>query len=57
MRTEEQLAYAVGALARPIEDYSAIGLFIQTPVKGPKEYRHVLTNSNKKKYRLAWPLV
>lgn len=37
MRTEEQLAYAVGALARPIEDYSAIGLFIQTPVKGPKE--------------------
>ena len=37
MRTEEQLAYAVGALARPIEDYSAIGLYIQTPVKGPKE--------------------
>jgi len=37
MRTEEQLAYAVGALARPIEEYSAIGLFIQTPVKGPKE--------------------
>ena len=37
MRTEEQLAYAVGALARPIENYSAIGLFIQTPVKGPKE--------------------
>ncbi|WP_404343220.1 insulinase family protein [Pseudoalteromonas mariniglutinosa] len=37
LRTEEQLAYAVGALARPIEDYSALGLFIQTPVKGPKE--------------------
>ncbi|MEM5551547.1 insulinase family protein [Pseudoalteromonas neustonica] len=37
MRTEEQLAYAVGALARSVEDYSAIGLFIQTPVKGPKE--------------------
>lgn len=33
LRTEEQLAYAVGGLARPIEDYSAIGLFIQTPVK------------------------
>ncbi|MBH0038885.1 insulinase family protein [Pseudoalteromonas sp. SWN166] len=40
MRTEEQLAYAVGALARPIEDYSAIGLFIQTPVKGPKEIQN-----------------
>ena len=37
LRTEEQLAYAVGALARPVEDYSAIGLYIQTPVKGPKE--------------------
>ncbi|WP_366526119.1 insulinase family protein, partial [uncultured Pseudoalteromonas sp.] len=37
LRTEEQLAYAVGALARPIEDYSALGLYIQTPVKGPKE--------------------
>ena len=37
MRTEEQLAYAVGAIASSIEDYSAVGLFIQTPVKGPKE--------------------
>lgn len=37
MRTEEQLAYAVGAFARPIENYSTIALFIQTPVKGPKE--------------------
>lgn len=36
LRTEEQLAYAVGAIARPLEDYAAIGLFIQTPVKGPK---------------------
>ncbi len=36
LRTEEQLAYAVGGLARPIEDYSAIGLFIQTPVKDVK---------------------
>ncbi|WP_372762807.1 insulinase family protein [Pseudoalteromonas sp.] len=37
LRTEEQLAYAVGALARPIEAYSALGLYIQTPVLGPKE--------------------
>lgn len=36
LRTEEQLAYAVGGLARPIEDYSAIGLFIQTPVNDVK---------------------
>jgi protease-3 len=37
MRTEEQLAYAVGAFARAQEDYSGIGLYIQTPVIGPKE--------------------
>jgi protease-3 len=49
MRTEEQLAYAVGALARPIEGYSAIGLFIQTPVKGPKEIQ-VRFDKFKKEY-------
>ncbi len=37
LRTEEQLAYAVGAFARPIEDYATIGLYIQSPVKGPAE--------------------
>ena len=51
MRTEEQLAYAVGALARPIEDYSGIGLFIQTPVKGPKEIQ-VRFDKFKKEYAL-----
>ncbi|AOT10518.1 insulinase family protein [Pseudoalteromonas luteoviolacea] len=33
LRTEEQLAYAVGAFATSIDERSAIGLFIQTPVK------------------------
>ncbi|MDK1287830.1 insulinase family protein [Pseudoalteromonas umbrosa] len=37
LRTEEQLAYAVGAFSTSIDEYSAIGLFIQTPVKGPQE--------------------
>ncbi|MBQ4833709.1 insulinase family protein [Pseudoalteromonas sp. MMG010] len=37
LRTEEQLAYAVGGFATSIEAYSAFGLYIQTPVKGPKE--------------------
>lgn len=32
LRTEEQLAYAVGVTAQSIDDYSAIGLYIQTPV-------------------------
>ncbi|WP_105214239.1 insulinase family protein [Pseudoalteromonas sp. T1lg22] len=36
LRTEEQLAYAVGATARPLEDYAGIGLYIQTPVKDAK---------------------
>lgn len=33
LRTEEQLAYAVTALVRSIDKYSAVGLLIQTPVK------------------------
>ena len=37
LRTEEQLAYAVGVTTRSIEDYAGIGLFIQSPVKGPKD--------------------
>ncbi|MCF2856067.1 insulinase family protein [Pseudoalteromonas sp. SMS1] len=37
LRTEEQLAYAVGALSTNIDDYSAIGLFIQTPVKSAQQ--------------------
>ncbi|MBD1583069.1 insulinase family protein [Pseudoalteromonas sp. S16_S37] len=32
LRTEEQLGYAVGATAQNIDDYSAIGFYIQTPV-------------------------
>ncbi|WP_063371233.1 insulinase family protein [Pseudoalteromonas luteoviolacea] len=37
LRTEEQLAYAVGALSTSIDEYSAIGLFIQTPVKSVQD--------------------
>ncbi|MDP5213931.1 insulinase family protein [Pseudoalteromonas tunicata] len=37
LRTEEQLAYAVGGFARPVDEFASLGLFIQTPVKGPKE--------------------
>jgi protease-3 len=33
LRTEEQLAYAVGASVRSIEDYTGIAFYIQTPVK------------------------
>lgn len=32
LRTEEQLAYAVGALDYPMDDYAAVGLYIQSPV-------------------------
>ena len=34
LRTEEQLAYAVGGTAMPIEDFVGFAMFIQTPVKG-----------------------
>ena len=37
LRTEEQLAYAVGAFSGTVDDYATLGLYIQTPVKGPKE--------------------
>ncbi len=37
LRTEEQLAYAVGGAAVPLQDYTAFVLYIQTPVKGPAE--------------------
>ncbi|MBE0371078.1 insulinase family protein [Pseudoalteromonas aurantia] len=37
LRTEEQLAYAVGVTAQSIDDYSAIGLYIQTPVNDVKK--------------------
>ncbi|WP_440056671.1 insulinase family protein (plasmid) [Pseudoalteromonas sp. T1lg65] len=36
LRTQEQLAYAVGGLSVSIDDYSAAGFFIQTPVKDVK---------------------
>ncbi len=35
LRTEEQLAYSVGGFAPAIDDYTGLGLYIQTPVKGP----------------------
>ena len=37
LRTEEQLAYAVGGFARPVDEFAGLGLYIQTPVKGPKD--------------------
>ncbi|WP_300319813.1 insulinase family protein [Idiomarina sp.] len=33
LRTEEQLAYAVGAFAPALDNYAGFGLYIQTPVK------------------------
>ncbi len=50
LRTEEQLAYAVGALARPLDDYAGLGLYIQTPVKGPKDMQ-ARFDSFKKQYQ------
>ncbi len=35
LRTEEQLAYAVGGFARPLGEFAGFGLYIQTPVKAP----------------------
>ncbi|WP_462173169.1 insulinase family protein [Pseudoalteromonas xiamenensis] len=47
LRTEEQLAYAVGASARAINEYSGLAFYIQTPVKNVAdmqkrfdEYKH-----------------
>ncbi len=37
LRTEEQLAYAVGGFSPNLDDYAGLGLYIQTPVKGPEE--------------------
>ncbi|TQV84909.1 insulinase family protein [Aliikangiella coralliicola] len=37
LRTEEQLAYAVTAIAPKIKDYAALGFAIQTPVKNVEE--------------------
>ena len=34
LRTEEQLAYAVGGTATQLEDYVGFAMYIQTPVKG-----------------------
>ncbi|WP_333607447.1 insulinase family protein [Arsukibacterium sp.] len=36
LRTEEQLAYAVGGTAVQLEDYTAFGMYIQTPVMAPE---------------------
>jgi protease-3 len=35
LRTEEQLAYAVGGFSTSLDGYAGLGLYIQTPVKGP----------------------
>ena len=37
LRTEEQLAYAVGGTATQLEDYVGFAMYIQTPVKGVKD--------------------
>lgn len=37
LRTEEQLAYAVGGTSMQLEDYVGFALYIQTPVKGVTE--------------------
>lgn len=37
IRTEEQLAYAVGAFNFSLNDATGIGFYAQTPVKGPDE--------------------
>lgn len=37
LRTEEQLAYTVGVIAPSIDKYTGLGLYIQTPVKGPMD--------------------
>ncbi|MDP5035658.1 MAG: insulinase family protein [Alishewanella sp.] len=37
LRTEEQLAYAVGGTAIDLDEYTGFGLYIQTPVKGPAD--------------------
>ncbi|TMO75723.1 insulinase family protein [Pseudoalteromonas aurantia] len=61
LRTEEQLAYAVGATAQSIDDYSAMGLYIQTPVNGVEkmqqrfeafkiEYGQILTQLSEKTF-------
>lgn len=35
LRTEDQLGYAVGATRINLDDYSGIGFYIQSPVRGP----------------------
>ncbi|WP_113906970.1 insulinase family protein [Aliidiomarina celeris] len=35
LRTEEQLGYAVGVTGINVQEYPGIGLFIQSPVRGP----------------------
>lgn len=37
LRTEEQLGYAAGGMGRELGDHAVLGLYIQTPVKGPAE--------------------
>lgn len=37
LRTEQQLAYAVGAFSPKLDEQAALGLYIQSPVAGPKQ--------------------
>ena len=37
LRTEEQLAYTVGSFAPTVDDYTGLGMYIQTPVKHPAD--------------------
>ena len=42
LRTEEQLAYAVGSFAPSLDNYAGFGLYIQTPVKKRCRYAGTL---------------
>ncbi|MDV6316773.1 insulinase family protein [Idiomarina sp. HP20-50] len=43
LRTEEQLAYAVGAFAPSLDHFAGFGLYIQTPVKSVAEMQERFT--------------
>ncbi|MCK7459711.1 insulinase family protein [Idiomarina aminovorans] len=49
LRTEEQLAYAVGAFAPSLDNYAGFGLYIQTPVKNVADMQ-ARFNSFKQEY-------
>ena len=62
LRTEEQLAYAVGGTARNIGDYTGFAMYIQTPVKDVEamqarfdafklEYKDMLANLSEEEFQ------